>query len=101
MRFQDEQLDSFLQLRRPVIIPDDLESKIMNFVAAKARKSQSETSIWSFIQDAFSSLFVMKYTYALSGFLLIGITLGFVDSAFFENDYLSYAELFYHEESLL
>ena len=103
MKFHDKDLNRFLELRASVPISRGLEERIISFVAQGTNQQSLESmSIVAFIQDALSTLISVRYTYAFSGVLLVGLALGFINSVILSNfDYLPYAELFYHEESLL
>lgn len=103
MKFHDKDLNAFLELRASVPISRGLEERIINFVkSGGTEQSIQSMSITGFIQEALSSLVSVRYTYAFSGVLLVGLALGFINSVILSNfDYLPYAELLYHEESLL
>lgn len=98
MKFNDKELDNFLELRIKVPEPFNLENKILNYVATH---SQNSETTWGFMHNAFSGLFSMKYVYVLSCFLFIGLGLGFND--LISNDYesIAYSEMFYQEENWL
>ncbi len=103
MKFHDKDLNAFLELRASVPISRGLEERIINFVTRGTGEQTGQSiSIVGFIQEALSTLVSIRYTYAFSGVLLVGLALGFINSVILSNfDYLPYAELLYHEESLL